>query len=77
MSAFDIRGISKPKALKSVCDRAQSYIATMALLGKPAARVSVSRADYIDMLRAANTGRDEMLPEVDELRIGDVPVVAA
>ena len=77
MSAFDIRGISKPKALKAVCDRAQSYTATMAALGKPAARVAVSRADYIDMLRAANAGRDAMLPEVDELRVGDVPVVAA
>lgn len=77
MTTFDVRGISKPKALKAVCDRAQSYVTTMAALGKPAVRVSVARADYIDMLRAANAGRDALLPEVDELRIGEVPVVAA
>lgn len=77
MTTFDVGGMDKPLAVKKVRERAQKYIATMELLGKPASRVVLSVADYNALLGAVVKGRDKSLPPITELAIGKVRIEAA
>lgn len=77
MTTFDITGLDKPLALRKVRERAQAYIETMTLLGKPATRVVVSGADYSAIFTAVTKGRDKALPEISGLTLGSIPVERA
>lgn len=74
---FDIAGLDKPLALKKLRARAQEYVKTMASLGKPAARVVVSVADYNALFDAVSKGRDKALPAITGLTLGGIPVERA
>lgn len=70
----EVGQIIKPRAAAEAIKRAHQYLKHMASQNKPVERLALRACDYDQIMRAVTANRDEHLPKIDGLRIGNVRI---